>query len=132
MKSDWKPATLRIGVLVGATVGLVGTWIFYGRPGDDDPYYTLLFIGFFAVVGLLWSISLSLDNMAEALRTVAYPVRLLLLDPDGDMDAGEQYKIRRKLGMNVRWDSEKHIHAEEMENLKLLHELEEKRKRKEE
>ena len=103
-----RPAALRIGVLVFSTMGLGIIWYLHGWP--EEPYFILLLVGFFSVALLLWSVSLSLDNIADDLLTIAHPVQLLFYGPDkiGMSNMGA-YNLRRKLGMQIEYDWEERI-----------------------
>jgi len=103
-----RPATLRIAALVGITVGLGYVWYQHGIP--DDPYFSLLFLGFFGVVILLWSISLRLENIAANLEIIAGPIQLLFYGPDRmGMSRLDVYNLRRKLGMQIEYDWEERL-----------------------
>jgi hypothetical protein len=45
-----RPALLRIGALVGGTIGLGVTWYWHGLP--EEPYFALILLGFFSIVAL--------------------------------------------------------------------------------
>ena len=109
-----RPATLRIGALSGIAIG-VGT-IFYQHGIPKDPYFSLLFLGLFGVVILLWSISLTLEGIASNLRTVSGPIRLLFYGPNKmGMSIREAYDLRRKLGMQIEYDWEERLAEREMQ-----------------
>lgn len=103
-----RPATLRIGALGGITIGVGGVLYQHGIP--DDPYFSILFLGFFGLVVLLWSISLALEDIATNLRIIAGPIQLLFYGPDGmGMSIRAAYNLRRKLGMEIVYDWEERL-----------------------
>ncbi len=91
------PAKVRIGMLGGAIVALGITWYSYGFP--DEPYFSVMLLGFFVVFGLLWSISLSLENIAGDLLKISVLVRVLFYDHDDGISLWTANHLRRKLGM---------------------------------